>query len=64
MSGKLIAFWILGGVFILFGAWILNNLELTIGVSDYSYALALVVAFIAFLIGGLFWISVGVASKH
>ncbi len=63
-TAKLILFWVLGGAFALFGAWILNNLELTVGVSETGYVFALVIAFASFLITGLFWISVAVASKH
>jgi hypothetical protein len=61
---KLVGTWIGGGFFFLAGTWIVNNLKLETGVSDISYALALVIAFIFFLIGGLAWINVAVAAKH
>ena len=61
---KLVGTWIAGGIFLLAGTWIVNNLRLETGVSDLSYALALVIAFILFLIAGLCWINVSVAAKH
>lgn len=64
MTKKLVSVWVLGGILITFGAWIVNNLEKTIGVSDFSYATALFIAFVAFLLAGLCWISVAVATKH
>ena len=64
MSFKLIATWLIGGVFLLFGVWIVNNLEFTIGVSEFSYAFAMVIALLFFLVAGLCWISVAVGTKH
>lgn len=64
MSSKLVVSWILGGIFILMGTWIVQNLELTVGVSGFSYILALVIALILFLVSGLLWISVAVATRH
>ncbi len=63
-SARLIGFWVLGGLFMLFGVWILNNLENVIGVSDFSYVFALLVALASFLVTGLFWISVAAATRH
>lgn len=64
MTSKTIGTWGLGGVLLLLGSWIMNNLEKTIGVSDASYALAMIVALAFFLAAGLCWISVAVATKH
>ena len=64
MSSKLVFSWILGGVFLLLGVWIINNLRLTIGVSELSYAIAMIVALIFILMAGLLWINVSVAVKH
>ncbi len=64
MSMKLVGFWVLGGLFMLFGVWIVQNLQLNIGVSEASYVLAMIVAFILFLAAGLCWISVAVATRH
>lgn len=61
---KLVGTWIAGGFFFLTGTWIVNNLRLETGVTEISYALALVIAFIFFLIAGLAWINVAVAAKH
>ncbi len=64
MSVKLVVTWIIGGIFLLMGTWIVQNLELNIGVSQFSYILALLIALILFLITGLCWISVAVATRH
>ncbi len=61
---RLVGTWIAGGFFLTAGSWIVNNLRLETGVSEFSYALALIIAFIFFLIAGLCWINVGVAAKH
>ncbi len=64
MSSKLVFSWILGGVFLLLGVWIINNLRLTLGVSELSYAIAMLVAFIFILVAGLLWINVSVGVRH
>jgi len=64
MSMKLVSFWILGSIFLLIGVWIIQNLEFGLGVSEYSYILAIAIAFIMFLLAGLCWISVAVATRH
>ena len=64
MSGKLVASWILGGVFFLIASWIISNLRLELGVSEISFALAMIIALIFYLVGGLLWISVAVATRH
>jgi hypothetical protein len=64
MSSKLVFSWVLGGVFLLLGVWIINNLRLTIGVTEVSYAIAMIVALIFILMAGLLWINVSVAVKH
>jgi len=64
MSVKLVGVWILGGVFMLLGTWIIQNLELNVGVSGFSYMLALLIALVMFLLTGLAWISVSVATRH
>lgn len=63
MSVKLIGVWFIGAFFLLAGSWIIQNLEMTIGVSDIAYYLTMVIAFILFLAAGLCWISVAVATK-
>jgi hypothetical protein len=64
MTVKLIAAWIIGGLFMLSGIWIISNLEMTLGVSGASYALALLAALGLILASGLLWISVAVATRH
>ena len=64
MSVKLVGVWILGGVFMLLGTWIVQNLEFNVGVSGFSYIVALLIALVLFLLAGLAWISVSVATRH
>jgi hypothetical protein len=64
MSAKLVLAWIIGALFLLGGVWIVQNLELNAGVGEFQYALALIIAFILFLIAGLAWISVAVATRQ
>ena len=60
-SAKLVGVWVLGSIFLLLGTWILNNLERTLGVSDFSYLFAMLIALVAFLVTGICWISVAAA---
>ena len=60
---KMVFFWVLGTICILFGSMIAGHLEKTLGVDDLSYALALLIAFVLILLGGLLWISVAIAVR-
>ena len=65
MTFKLIISWIFGGLLITVATWILGNAEQTVGVTPASYGLAVFVAFVLILVGGLAWISVATATaKH
>lgn len=65
MSRKLVSFWILGAVLIMLSAWIIGNIEQTVGVSPMSYALAIFIAFVLVLAGGFAWITVASSiGKH
>lgn len=64
MSAKLVLSWILGAVFMTLGVWIVSNLEVNLGVSEFSYIVAIVLAFILFLLAGFSWISVAVGTRH
>ena len=64
MTVKLIGAWIAGGLLLLAGIWIVSNLEMTVGVSETSYILALLAALGLILASGLLWISVAVATRH
>ena len=64
MSVKLVGVWLLGGVSLLLGTWIIQNLEFNVGVSSFSYILAVLIALVLFLLAGLAWISVAVATRH
>ncbi|RLC27109.1 MAG: hypothetical protein DRH37_11205 [Deltaproteobacteria bacterium] len=64
MSVKLVSVWVLGALLLLAGSWVVQNLELTVGVSGQSYILAMLTAFVLFLLAGLCWISVAVATRR
>jgi len=64
MSAKTVTVWVLGGIFLLIGIWIIRNLEFNLGVSEFSYAMTLLISLVLFLLAGLCWISVAVATKH
>ncbi|MFB6088667.1 MAG: hypothetical protein ABEK36_02695 [Candidatus Aenigmatarchaeota archaeon] len=63
---RTIAFWILGALCILFGSMIGSQASPdVVGATDVSYVIALIVAFILVLVGGLLWISVaGLISEE
>ena len=65
MTLKLVAFWVFGGILISAAAWILGHASETVGVSEIGYVMAVFMAFVMILIGGLAWINVAAAtSKH
>ena len=61
---KIVTFWVLGSICILFASMIAGHLEKGLGVSDLGFTLALLISFVLFLVGGLLWISVAVAVKE
>lgn len=61
---RLVITWIVGSIFLMAAVWITANLEFTTGVTTASYILAALVAFILFLLAGLCWIAVAVATKN
>jgi hypothetical protein len=63
MSAKLVAVWVLGALLLFGGVWIVNNLEMTVGVPMASYAMGMVVSIVLFLLAGLCWISVAVGTR-
>jgi len=65
MSAKLVSFWILGGIFTFLATWIVSNVKIgVIGVPDFSVYFAYLIAIILYILAGLAWISVAVATKH
>ncbi len=64
MSAKTVTVWVLGGVFLLIGVWIIRNLQFDIGVSEFSYIMTLLISLVLFLLAGLCWVSVAVATKR
>lgn len=65
MSAKLITFWILGGIFLFMGTWIIMNVQPDIiGVSEASVYFAYLLSIVLYILAGLAWISVAVATKH
>ena len=63
MEIRLVLIWALGSLFLIGGSWIMGNLELTIGVTSVSYGIALLAAFVLYMLAGLCWISVAVATR-
>ena len=61
---KIVTFWVIGSFCILMASMISGHLERGLGVSDISFGLALLVAFVLFMVGGLIWISVSIAVKE
>ena len=55
--------WIFGSIFILLGSMISGRLDLSLGVNEMGFILALVISIMLFLIGGLLWISVAIAAR-
>lgn len=60
---KIVAFWVLGAFCILFGSMIAGRVEKGLGVDETSFYIALLASFILFLLGGLLWIAVAIATK-
>ena len=63
-EGKLVLFWIVGALAIVFGAWIAGHVENTLGTTAGSYALAVIVAILLVMFGGLSWIAVAVTVSE
>jgi NhaP-type Na+/H+ or K+/H+ antiporter len=61
---RLVAFWFFGALCILFGSMISGRLELSQGVTETGYFIALIVSLILVMVGGLLWIAVAIAAKH
>lgn len=61
---KLVVFWIIGSLSILFGAWIVGHLEKTVGVSTLSYSASIAIAALLVMFGGLAWIAVAVTVSE
>jgi hypothetical protein len=60
---KIMLFWIIGALLLLVGSMIAGRVERGLGVSDAGFFFAVLVAFAMFLLGGLLWMSVGMATK-
>ena len=63
-EGKLILFWIIGAIAIVFGAWIAGHVEYTLGTSAGSYTLAIIISIFLVMLGGLSWIAVSVTVSQ
>lgn len=59
-EGKLAVFWIVGSIAILFGAWIVGHVEMTLGVTQQSYAIALLISLLLIMFGGICWVAIAV----
>jgi hypothetical protein len=60
---KMVLFWILGAVCISIGAVIAGHIDGGLGTDYGGSAIAIMLSFILFLLGGLLWISVAIAAK-
>jgi len=56
--------WILGSVFFLFGSMIAGNIEWVEGVTETSFGVSMLIAFILFLIAGMMFISSAVNARQ
>ncbi|MBI4019995.1 MAG: hypothetical protein HY367_01575 [Candidatus Aenigmarchaeota archaeon] len=64
MSLKLVVIWIIGGLLLAAGTWIISNLEFPrIGVTETQFTIGLVIGLVLYLMAGLAWISVAVATR-
>jgi hypothetical protein len=55
--------WILGSLTLFMGAMIAGNVEYIEGTTDFSFAVAVLLAFLLILVSGLFWISASVNAR-
>jgi len=62
-SWKTVFLWILGSISIFLGSMIAGKLDLSPGVNEIGFILALVISIMFLLVGGLLWISVALAVK-
>ena len=61
---KMVLFWILGTICMMFGSMIAGKLESGSGSTGAGYAFAFAFSFILFMLGGLLWIAVAIAMKR
>ena len=47
-EGKLVLFWIVGAIAIVFGAWIAGHVENTLGTTTGSYVLAIIISLLLY----------------
>lgn len=65
MTTKMVLMWVLGALFMLFGAMLAGNADpAVLGATPTTYYLSLGVAFILFLMGGFMWITVSGAIRE
>lgn len=56
--------WILGAVFLLVGGLFAGNLQWLEGTTAASMSLSVILTFVLFLLGGLFWVSAAVNARE
>jgi len=59
-NSKIPAFWFLGALCILFASMIAGN----VSIDSANFLIAVLLALVLILLGGLLWISVAIAVKH
>lgn len=58
---RAVLLWIMGSILILIGAMIGGKVEMNLGITLEAYLVAVLIALILIMIGGLLWISISVA---
>jgi hypothetical protein len=56
--------WILGAAFFFVAGIMAGNLQWTLGTTEVSYAISVVLIFILFLVAAMFWISAAVNARQ
>lgn len=62
-SWKITLFWAIGALSLLIGSMIAGNVQMSLGVSASGFFVAILIAFVFFLLGGLLWIIAGMGAK-
>ena len=60
---KVSLLWVLGALSILIGSMIGGRVEMGLGVSTSGFFVAVLIAFVLFLLGGLFWIVAAIGIR-
>ena len=56
--------WILGSVLFFLASLIAGNIEWVVGTTETSFAISVILAFVLYLLAGMFWISSAVNARE